>query len=350
MIRMPAMIIVALALASAAVPAAEPQTIELRGGRYWETVQQPTTAPTTDETLDRVGQLLENNSNSAAKKLVLNWLKHHPKNHPLRDRALYLLGLANFQYGDRIGSFYNFDELMDSYPESKYFYPALDKQYQIADAFLNGYKRRFLGIPFLKGDDEAIEMLFRVQQRSPGSPLAEKALKRSADHYYADGQYDLAVDAYQAFVERYRRSPLVPEARLKKAFALLAQFTGTKFDATPIINAKSELEAIRQDYPDLAEQQNLSSVIERIDAALARKGVQTADFYVRTHQPRAAGIHLRNVIENYPNTAEAERARVKLAQLPAAALEPIPELAPATQPTTAPATRPVPRDFGAAPR
>jgi outer membrane assembly lipoprotein YfiO len=329
------------ALAPLSARAIEPQTIELRGGQYWQTLPKAATAPATDETLDRVGQLIENNSNAAAKKLVLNWIKTRPKDHPLRDRALYLLGLANFQYGDRIASFYNFDELMDKYADSKYFYPALDKQYQIADAFLGGYKRRFLGLAFLSSEDEAVEMLFRIQQRSPGSPLAEKALKRTADYYYADGQYDLAVDAYQAFIDRYKRSPDVPEARLKKAFALLAQFTGTRFDSTPIINAKAELQSVQQDYPDLARQQNIASVLERIDSALARKSLQSADYYVRTHHLRSAAVHLRHVLDNYPNTPEADTARQRLSQLPESARQAAAESQPpATQPTTRPATSP----------
>jgi outer membrane assembly lipoprotein YfiO len=296
-------------------PTNPPQTIELRNGQYWEPVANPTTAPVTDETLDRAGQLVQNNNNSAAKKILINWLKRQHLS-PLRDRALYLLGLANYQYGDRISSFYNFDELMDKHPESKYFYPALDKQYLIADAFLSGYKRRFLGLPLLSARDEAVEMLFRIQQRSPGSPLAERALKRTADYYYADAQYDLAVDAYNAFIDRYKRSPEIPQARLKKAFAELAQFRGTRFDPTPVINARTSLEELGIDYPDLARQENVGAVVERIDAALARKVYQNAQFYARTHDPRAAAYTYRYLIKNYPNTPEADRAKVELAQLP----------------------------------
>ena len=299
-------------------PTNPPQTIELRNGQYWETVKTPTTAPVTDEILDRVGQLVENNNNSAAKKLVVNWLTRETQS-PLRDRALYLLGLANYQYGDRIGSFYNFDELMDKYPESRYFYPALDKQYQIADAFLNGYKRRFLGFPVLSAEDEAVEMLFRIQQRSPGSPLAEKSLKRTADYYYADAQYDIAVDAYQAFIDRYKRSPDIPQARLKKAFAELAQFHGIKYDPTPAINARTSLEEIAIDYPELARQENVAAVIERIDAALARKVYQNAQFYIRTHEPRAAAYNFKYLMQNYPNSPEAEKAKTDLARLPESA-------------------------------
>ncbi|HEY7117374.1 MAG TPA: outer membrane protein assembly factor BamD, partial [Tepidisphaeraceae bacterium] len=298
-----------------AAPAKPPQTIELRNGQYWEPVENPTTAPVTDEVLDRSEQLVANGNNAAAKKTLVAWLKRE-RFSPLRDRALYLLGLANYQYGDRINSYYNFDELMDKYPDSKYFYPALDKQYQIADAFLNGYKRRFLMIPMLSAEDEAIEMLFRVQERSPGSPLAEKALKRTADYYYADAQYDLAVDAYQAFIERYKRSPEIPQARIKKAFAELAQFHGTKFDPTPVINARTSLEELAIDYPDLARQENVAAVIDRIDAALARKVYQNAQFYLRTHEPRAAAYNLKYLIQNYPNSQEAQQAKADLARLP----------------------------------
>ncbi|MDB5320176.1 MAG: hypothetical protein JWN40_1807 [Phycisphaerales bacterium] len=293
----------------------QPRTIELRDGRYWEPVASPATAPTTDETLDRAGRLVESNNNAAAKKVLVNWLKRETAS-PLRDRALFLLGLANYRYGDRVASFYNFDELMDKYTDSKYFYPALEKQYQIADAFLAGYKRRFIGFPLLSAQDEGVEMLFRIQQRSPGSPLAEKALKRTADYYYANAEYDLAVDAYTAFIDRYKRSPEIPQARLKKAFAELAQFHGTKFDPTPVINARTSLEELAIDYPDLARQENVEAVVERIDSALARKVYQNAHFYLRTHETRAAAFTFKYLIKNYPDSVEAGRAKVELARLP----------------------------------
>jgi outer membrane assembly lipoprotein YfiO len=314
-----------LAIAPAAVlaqptqPAGNaPQTIELRNGQYWEPVANPTTAPTSDETLDRAERLVGNNNNSAARKILVAWLRREHAS-PLRDRALYILGLANYQYGDRIESYYNFEELLDRHTDSKYFYPALEKQYQIADAYLGGYKRRLLWMPLLGAQDEAIEMLFRIQERSPGSPLSEKALKRTADYYYADAQYDLAVDAYQAFIERYRRSPEIPQARIKKAFAELAQFRGTRFDPTPVINARTSLEELAIDYPDLARQENVAAIVDRIDAALARKVYQNAHFYLRTHQPGAAAYNFKYLIRNYPTSPEAARAKGELAQLPESA-------------------------------
>ena len=70
------------------------------------------------------------------------------------------------------------------------------------------------------------------------------------------------------------------------------------------------------DYPDLARQENVSAVVERIDAALARKVYQNAQFYLRTHEQRAAAYTFKYLIKNYPESPEAERAKVQLAQLP----------------------------------
>src|SRR4030095_9439328 len=110
---------------------------EIKPGGRWEQVNAPTTAPVPDETLDRVEEMLHNNQGTAAKRIVVSWLRAN-KNHPQRDRGIYLLGQANFVDGDRIMSFYNFDELLDKSPDSRYWYPALERQYDIADAFLKG--------------------------------------------------------------------------------------------------------------------------------------------------------------------------------------------------------------------
>src|SRR5690606_9202614 len=104
-------------------------------------------------------------------------------------------------------------------PDSPLFAEALQRQYDIADAYLKGYKMRFMRIPMFRAYDEAIEMLFRIQQRVPGSAIAEKSLLRSADFYYADAQYDLSADAYASYIRAYPRSPLVPRVKLRQAFS-----------------------------------------------------------------------------------------------------------------------------------
>ncbi len=315
-----------------AAPAAPPAW-ELKPGGQWQQATSPTSQPAPDDTLDRVEEMLQSKQSEAAHKLCLAWILSH-KDHPLRDRAVYLLGMANFMNGDRIEACYDFDEVMDLYPNSRFFYPSLEQQYIIADQFLRGYKRRFLGMAILDCTSEATEMLYRIQQRAPGSPLAEKSLLRVADYFYSQSDFDLAFDSYAAYVRGYPKSPHVPRVRLRMAFSSLAQFRGIRFDATPIIDARQQLLDIARMYPDLAEQENVASIISRIDESLAKKLLDTAAFYKRTHQPASSAYYYKYVIKQYPDSPEAKIAAERMAQLPPEAL-----LAP-EPPVTRPATMP----------
>ncbi len=305
---------------------AAPPAAEFRNGR-WQPVEPAAPQPVSDPDLDRVEQLLKSGQNSAAFKVGLYWIKTHDKKSPLRDRAIFFLGQANYQLDDRIKAFYYFDEVMDEYPEGKLFYPALEMQYRIADEFLNGHKLRFLGLPLVSADEEAIEMLYRIQQRSPGSPLAEKALLRTADYYYSNSDYDLAHDAYGAYIKNYPRSPMVPQVKLRQAFSSLAQFRGIRFDPSTMMDARAELSDITMAYPDLAKEENVSSVIAAIDQTLAAKLFETADFYRRTRESRGAAYMYRYLILMYPNSSQAVSAKTALTRLPLWALDqPEPQL------------------------
>jgi outer membrane protein assembly factor BamD (BamD/ComL family) len=309
-----------LTLALASPLAAAPQSWELQNGQWRPITEDATTRPLSDPTLDRAEQLLTHNGYAAANQITIAWLKANKKS-PLRDRALLLLAESYYQSGDRLVSFYECDHLMDDYPDSPLFYRALELQYKIAEAFLDGYKRRLFGMAILGAEQEGVEMLYRIQQRSPGSPLAEKALLRSADYYYATSQFDLAGDAYTAYVHQYPRSPVVPRARLRSAFSSLAQFRGLPYDATPLIEARTQLVDLATAYPDLAKQENLEDVVQRIDKSFARKLLRTADFYRRTHDPASAVYSYRFLIQSYPDSPEADQAKQALAQMPPSALQ-----------------------------
>jgi outer membrane assembly lipoprotein YfiO len=325
--------------------AQEPRTFEFREGRWPEVAAAP--APTTasatqplatDSTLNFIEQLIQQGQYKDARKRCVEWLLAN-KTSPWRDRALFLEADALYGFGNRIKAFFYLDELMDEYPESSLFYRALEKQYQIADAYLNGYKRRLLYLPILGAEEEAVEMMYRIQQRSPGSPLAEKALLRTCDYYYSNGDFDLASDAYAAYIRSYPRSDILPRIKLRQAFSNLAQFRGLRFDATPVIDARIQLVAMMDDYPQVSEEENIPEILQRIDETFARKLFGVADFYSRTHEPKAAVYTYRFLASTYPQSPEAAKAKVALREMPQWALDqPEPAAGPIGVPTTAPST------------
>jgi outer membrane assembly lipoprotein YfiO len=304
------------------------QSWELRG-RDWAQVPSADPNAPADPQLDRVEQLLNGRRGKAAFGEAVAWLKTNANNAPQRDRALFLAARSLWVADDGVKAFYYCDELLDTYPESGYYQPALELQYSIADNYLDRGTRRFLGLPVGDYDDEATEMLFRVQQRAPGSQLAERALLRTADHYYARGDYDLAGDAYAAYARSYPRSPEVARVRLQQAYSYLAQFRDPKFDATPVVDARTQLADLLQTDPQLAQQNNVPALIDRIDSTLAQKLATNADYYRRTGKPQAAAFLYEQVVKTYPNTPEADQAQRALERLPAPQDADVP---PATQP------------------
>lgn len=288
---------------------------EFRGGR-WIPVT-PSNAPVaTDETLDRAEDYLQRRGWRAARKLLLRWFETHDKHHPLRARATFLLAEVYFQQGNRILAFYHFDEVMDLYPESRLYPSALQRQYDIADEYLKGFKDRFLYLKLIGREDEAIEMLFRIQKRAAGSAIAEKALLRTADYYFATSQFDFAADAYGAFVKAYPRDPVAPLAKLRQAYSQMAVFRGTRFDATPITDARELLSELIVTDPQMARERGLSANVQRIDDAQARKILQTGDWYKKTDQLHGAAYLYRLLIKTYPTSTDAETAQERLDRLP----------------------------------
>jgi outer membrane assembly lipoprotein YfiO len=329
------LVIVCLLFASPAL-ARNYGTWEYREGLWVKKPQTTQAAPQPEPMLDEAEQLLASNDLKPAKKVLLDWEKSH-KHSPSRDRCIFLLARLFYQKDDRIKSFFYCDELMDEYPESKLFQTALQWQYDIAKAYMDGYKESFLGIRFVDRGGEAVEMMWRIQQRCPGSPLAEMGLLDTADYYFNDRDYDLAEETYNFYVQSYPNSPEVPRVKLRAAYSSWAQFRGTKFDASNIIDAQAQLLVIQRQYPELASEENVQTALDHIDEAFARKLLEQGDYYQRTGQLKGAVYQYRFLAQTYPNSPDAAEARIRLRQMPPTALtDPAPPLAAGYAPATEP--------------
>jgi outer membrane assembly lipoprotein YfiO len=310
-------VLLASALSVTASGEVAPKTFELNNGRFTELPStQPVNVPP-DATLKRIEQLIDRGNPGAAKREALPWLLAN-RTKPNYDLGLFLMAQALNGDEEPVKAFYYCDELLDTYPASPYYARALDLQYNMADSLLGGRKLKLIGIKFMDGTDEAVEMMFRIQQRAPGSPLAERSLRRTADYYFADGQFDLAADVYGAYAKSYPRSPDIAEILLRQAFSNYAQFTGVRFDPTPLVNARAQFAALIAQYPEVARRENLQGFIDSIDKTLARKLWVTADYYRRTDRFTAEKTILQTLVRDYPQSDEAQRARVLLGQTGAA--------------------------------
>ena len=109
---------------------------------------------------------------------------------------------------------------------------------------------------------------------------------------------------------------MTPRARLWGAYCSLAQFRGVQFDPTPVIDAREQLRSIAAAYPDLAKEEGIDSILQRIDVVFAKKLYTTATFYRRTNDHGAAAYTYKYLMKAYPEAPETERARVWFAELP----------------------------------
>ena len=247
-------------------------------------------------------------------KKSVRWLQANPAQEGY-DQALFLAARGLFVYGNRVKSFFYLDQLLDEYPSSPLWNDAIALQYQIADEYLDGYKDRFLGLPIQPADADGIEMLFRIRERVPLSPLGERALLRTGDYYYGNEEYDLAALVYGTYLDRFGRSPQAPRVKLRQAYSNLLQFEGPRYDPTPIIDARTQLLELKQDAPALAEEAGADDLLVDIDRQLAAKRLATGRYYLRVGEPTAAALEYQAAANEFPATTEGQTAAGRLREM-----------------------------------
>ena len=242
-----------------------------------------------------------------AEALASAWLDRHDP-HPLRPEAFLIRGDALVAQNDEYKALYDYEAICTLYPGSEPYVSALRRELDIAKAYAGGMKRKLWGIRIVSAVDEAVELMIRVQERLPGSTLAEEAGMALADYYFTAGEMTLAAEAYLLFMENYPRSAQFRKARLRFIYARLASFKGPAYDASGLLEAAAQLRTLQEIEPLTAEQIGADALLLRIDESLASKLVSQARWYARTGDPISAELSVRRAVERYPRSIAAREA------------------------------------------
>jgi len=257
-----------------------------------------------------------------AHRLIERWLKTYSPDEPYRTDALLLRAEIEIARRDYYKAHRHLQELLDEFTGTGAAERAMEHEFVIAEVFLSGVKRKWLGMRILSAEDTALEILDEISATYPDSQLAVTAVRTKARHFYDRGEFALAEMEYSRLVQEFPRSRYARQAMRRSADAALASFAGIDFDDAPLIEAEERYLDYLASYPGAAEQEGIGQTLQTIHDRRAAKEYSVGWYYERTGHPASAALYYESTCRNWPETIAASQARERLQGLEA--LEPPP--------------------------
>ncbi len=306
-----------LALAGAYLLAASPaparaQASELRLDSSGQWVQTAAPSPGTDGTLfAQARRDLADGRPDAAYDAISPWIDANERSsNPMLARAYLIRADALTALGKEHKALYDYDKgVIEKFPGTEEYMTAVERELEIAVRYVNGLKYRFLGVRILDGADVGEELLIRVQERLPGSRLAERAGIELADYYYRNSEMKLADLAYELFLQNYPDSPYRQRAMERRVYASIAQYKGPSYSGATLVDAQVLVQRYAGIFPAEAARAGLDdALVTRLEESAAAELLDTARWYLKRSDPVSARYTLTRLLAAHPRTPAAADA------------------------------------------
>ncbi len=148
----------------------------------------------------------------------------------------------------------------------------------------------------------------QVLSEFPAQRIAEQAEYNLARCHMDMGDYDLAIQGFEKFVDSYARSDLVDNALYMIALSYIEQSPRPERDQSETTKALSELHLLLREYPDTDVRDGAEQAVALCRSKLAEKEYLNGYLYLKLRYWRAARIYFDSVVDEYADTPWAERA------------------------------------------
>lgn len=294
-------------LALSAAANAQSSTFQLdEEGRL---VQQSAPAPGSDAAvMASVRASLADGRISSARRELDAWLTTYElTSNPYVPEALLLRGDCKLADADEYEALLDYEEVAKNFSGSEQFAPALERQFEVAMLYLGGLRKKVFGLFRMdSGVPIAEDILVRINERLPGSRLAERALLELADYYYRNRDLRGASETYDVFIQNFPNSDARPLAMQRLIYSNIAQFKGPRYDAAPLLDARYQIDTLVQEFPAHAQEAGLGPELQaRLDESRAAQVLGVAQWYLKRGDPISARLTLRRLVRTFPGTRSA---------------------------------------------
>ena len=292
---------------AARAPAADTAYVETQERRPWYTMLRPAYGDPARQ-LEYARSLRNRGRTWWAKRhfraLIASWPLAEQA--PLAQKELALLLESQDLSKD---AFEAYEKLLDQYPGEVPFREILTRQFKLAELEMN--RRRFRWIfGGWRAPERAIPLLEKLVVAAPGYEQAPQAQLWVGQIHLANKNYLEAVIAFQEFMIRFPRSPLVEEAGYGRAKALFALSRDTPNDTSAINEAWTSLDSFARDFPESGFLPEIQQLRDRAAEQRENDAWTVAHFYDRHHtSPEAARLSYERFLTRFPHSPRAGDAQ-----------------------------------------
>ncbi len=298
---------------------AAPETWRLKNTDQWESVA----SDPQERYLHAIAELKElvKSGDAGEVKESLKQIKAEFPDRVGPDLDLFINGELQYwkeHYGQALTKF---EKMLKDYPGSEYAAPALQREFDMAQAYLDGRKKTVLGIFKISGYEEGVIIMEKVSDRAgldEPNGIGLRAAIRVAEHFEAQEKYVEAYLKWSEIASYWETGPTGKRALYRMAEDNLLAYDKPPerkrphYDASKLSTAKTYYTRFLALYPEEAKDEDVPEKIKHIDEEIAYKQYAIGLFYRRTGKRRAANLYFDMVARNWPGTEAGALAQEAL--------------------------------------
>ncbi len=258
--------------------------------------------------LFEIGQAAERDGNSGrAMKAYRKLVKRYP-NDALAAGAQHRLAQLLDRSGQYLKAAEAYRVLVQNYPRSPHFEEAIEAQFRIGEMYLAGKRLKVLGIPLFTSMDRAVDIFSAIVSSAPYGKYTARAQFNIGRAREKQGAADLAVQAYQAVVDKFPDHPLAADAQYQIGYIWLTAARQGTYDAKAPENARTAFQDFLFRYPHSEKVAQARENLTLLERKQTSNAFNIAKFYDKQKNYRAAVIYYNEVIRQQPGSSESNEA------------------------------------------
>lgn len=230
-------------------------------------------------------------------------------------KAQYRIGQILERQGELKPAYDAYADYTSKYPRGGEFDAVIQAQFNIAKTFLEGRKKKVMGISLAPSYDTAQEMFSGIVKRAPFHKLAPLAQFNVGQALEKQGKPLEAIGAYQEVIIRYPGDPVADDAQYQMGYVQYRETQTGSNDQSARLKAREAFEDFVNRYPSSEKTAQARENIKSLSGADIKNTLNIAKFYDKTKNYKGAVVYYNEVIRIAPGTPESDQARKRIDEL-----------------------------------